>query len=46
MEANPALSLWAGGTAATAGDCKSPTLETSKVRVLPGPFYADVAESG
>ena len=30
--------IWVGGPAAKAADCKSATLETSKVRFLPGPL--------
>lgn len=29
--------IWVGSPAARAADCKSATLETTKVRVLPGP---------
>ena len=38
------IKIWVGGTAATAGDCKSPTLETPKVRVLPCPLNTHLGD--
>lgn len=37
---------WVGGPAATTGDCKSPTIETTKVRVLPYPVKFAVYPNG